>query len=79
MAAEFSSDHGYSAAKALRGTKLELSGATGQHETWIKANNGSKSGRKGHEIWSVPMPGSNRDAAQLLYEIVTRGMSWRAK
>lgn len=77
MSTEYSSNYGYDVARNLRGTRLELAGATKANEDWLLGKGGSQAKRGG--TWSLPMPRNNRDAAQLLYEITQRGMQWRAR
>lgn len=76
-AGEFTSDSGYAAARALRGTRLELAGATYNNRDWIKSERGTYD--KDKKIWSLPMPSNNATAAQLLHDITSRGMQWRAR
>lgn len=72
-----SSNYGYEAARSLRGTRLILDGATYNNRDWIKTMNGTYNPKT--KVWSLPMPSSNAKAADLLYQIVTRGMQWAAK
>lgn len=74
--AKMSSEYGYQAAKALRGTRLVLAGATYNNRDWLNAMNGTYNPKT--KTWSLPMPSSNATAADLLYQIVSRGMQWRA-
>lgn len=82
----FSGNYGYSALDALKGKRrIELEGNTYQHRAWLREMGFSypaprRDGtRPANARWSGPVPGSNAKASDLLYQLTSRGMTWRAK
>lgn len=73
----FSGQSDYATARNLRGRRLILDGNTYGNRDFIKTWNGTWD--KANKEWSIPIPGSTKDCATLLYGITSRGMRWAAK
>lgn len=71
---EFSRSHDYAAARGIRATNLTVGGPTYAARQYL---NTVGSWDKQSKRWVIPVPSNNKQTAELLFGLTSRGLSWK--